>query len=333
MPQRRPSEPRRSRARSGSPADRRRRRRTLSESRSPRRSRSREVAVARPRSPASARATALAAQQPQPQAPGSAASAAVPEWLADLFGGEPQPQPQASAAIPLEIPLHLAPLITPMVLAGIRAASGAEVALREDMQHYGYSLAIITGTPQAVALARAMMQQNLGLAGESSNIVREIEVSGDPMVPIGAVELAQAELRLRASGVPMSIVPPQGPNDKGRVIIGPGPVAHVNVAETFVRKKLADMERELCYRQGRPVPLELKIPAICKYFTAGSCSLANKCQYCHTPEEVEIVRRISAEAKRKVAGGVARALPPPREAPGPVDNRTIVRTSETSALL
>jgi len=193
---------------------RRRRRRSCSRSRSPRRSRSREVVAARPPSPALVGTTALLAQQPQPQA--------VPDWLSDLFSAEPQPQPQASAATTLEIPLHLVPLITPMVLAGIRAASGAEVALREDMQHYGYSLAIITGTPQAVALAKIMMQQNLGLAGESSNIVREVEVTGDPMVPIGAVELAQAELRLKASGVPMSILPPQGPmiRDKLSLVLG-----------------------------------------------------------------------------------------------------------------
>jgi len=306
---------------------RRRRRRSCSRSRSPRRSRSREVVAARPPSPALVGTTALLAQQPQPQA--------VPDWLSDLFSAEPQPQPQASAATTLEIPLHLVPLITPMVLAGIRAASGAEVALREDMQHYGYSLAIITGTPQAVALAKIMMQQNLGLAGESSNIVREVEVTGDPMVPIGAVELAQAELRLKASGVPMSILPPQGPNDKGQIVIGPGPVAHVNVAETLVRKKLADMERELCWRQGRPVPLELKIPVQCKYFRdEGSCPLANKCQYCHTLEEVEVVRRISSEAKRKATGGINRTRPPLSEAFGPVDNRAVqIRTSKTSALL
>jgi len=305
---------------------RRRRRRSCSRSRSPRRSRSREVVAARPPSPALVGTTALLAQQPQPQA--------VPDWLSDLFSAEPQPQPQASAATTLEIPLHLVPLITPMVLAGIRAASGAEVALREDMQHYGYSLAIITGTPQAVALAKIMMQQNLGLAGESSNIVREVEVSGDPMVPIGAVELAQAELRLKASAVPMSIVPPRGPIDKAQIVIGPGPVAHVNVAETLVRKKLADMERELCFRQNRPMPLELKIPVQCKYFRAGNCPLANKCQYCHTFEEVEVVRRISSEAKRKATGGINRTRPPLSEAFGPVDNRAVqIRTSKTSALL
>merc|ERR1712151_999644 len=92
----------------------------------------------------------------------------------------------------------------------------------------------------------------------------------------------------------MGIVAPRAPGEKGRVNIGPGQVAHVAVAETLVRKKLADIELDLCYRQGRPVPPELKIPVSCKFFDlGGSCSLGGKCQYAHGPEELEVAQRMA----------------------------------------
>jgi len=232
----------------------------------------------------------------------------------------------------MEIPLHLAPLLTANGNEPIRricAATGADIALRQELQHLGYNLAIITGHPQAAAVAREMIMQVIGLAGGGSVITKEVEVSGDPMNSVGAVELALAELRHRSSGVQISIVPPRAPGERGRVSIGPGPVAHVAVAETLVRKKLADIELDLCYRQGRPVPPELKIPVPCKFFELGSCSLAGKCQYCHGREELEVAQRMSLPPGvegHTDFGPAAPAMPA-------LTDHTSGQTSETSALL
>jgi len=228
----------------------------------------------------------------------------------------------------MEIPLQLVPLLTAngnAPLNQICAISGAEITLRQDMQHLGYNLAIITGTAQATALAKDLVMQQIGLT-TGSIITKEVEVSGDPMRSVGAVELALAELRHKASGVQISIVPPRLPGERGRVSIGPGPVAHVAVAETLVRKKLADIELDMCYRQGRPVPPELKIPVQCKFFTLGSCSLAGKCQYCHGREELEVAQRMSrplgTEGRADQPGAAAPAPPalpaPPPALPAPV---------------
>jgi len=276
-------------------------------------------------------------------------ASAVPDWLADLFPQNGQLAPaiapvRPQAATPMEIPLALAPLLTANGNAPIRRIceqSGAEIALRQDMQHLGYNLAIITGTAQATALAKEMVMQQIGLTG-GSIITKEVEVSGDPMHSVGAVELALAELRHKASGVPISIVPPRAAGEKGRVSIGPGPVAHVAVAETLVRKKLADLELDLCYRQGRPVPPELKIPVPCKFFDLGSCSLAGKCQYCHGREELEVAQRMSLPPGVEGREGRPRrsALPAPVLLAGPSRGSEGRRpeaersqTSETSALL
>lgn len=270
--------------------------------------------------------------------PAAAAASAVPDWLADLFPGPPAPaaapaRPQA--ATPMEVPLQLVPLLTANgneALTRICALSGAEIALRQDMQHLGYSLAIITGTAQATALAKDMVMMQIGLTG-GSIITKEVEVSGDPSRSAGAVELVLAELRQKAMGVQVSVVPPKGPGERGRISIGPGPVAHIAVAETLVRKKLADIELDLCYRQGRPVPPELKIPVLCKFFELGSCSLAGKCQYCHGKEEREVARRMAmppgAAAERGAAAAVTAAAAPAAASASAAEGRT----SETSALL
>lgn len=250
----------------------------------------------------------------------------------------------------MEIPLHLVPLLTANgqePLRRICASSGAEIALRQDMQHYGYNLAFITGPPQATALAKEMVMHQIGLTG-GSVITKEVEVSGDPMNSLGAIEMALSELRNKAMGVQMSIVPPRVAGERGRISIGPGPVAHIAVAETCVRKKLADIELDLCYKQGRPVPLDLKLPLLCKYFEAGSCSLAAKCQYCHGREELSVAQHYSRPRgvdnnRSQLPQLTASPSPPPATGMAPnaaaARNAAMMevpasgRTSETSALL
>lgn len=198
-------------------------------------------------------------------------------------------------------------------------ASGADIQLRQELQHLGYSLAIITGTPEASQRAKEMLQQQVGLMG-GGHITKEIEVATDNRDTQHAVELALEELRKRkADDVPVRILHPEMPGSKVRVSIGPGSVAHVATTEQLIRKKLNGIELDLCYRQGRPVPIEKKVAIKCKYFNAGSCPQAQMCQYCHGDEELAVAQRASLPSGANTAamGGNQRALP----APPPIEQR------------
>mmetsp|Transcript_64782 Transcript_64782/g.186173 ORF Transcript_64782/g.186173 Transcript_64782/m.186173 type:complete len:366 (-) Transcript_64782:32-1129(-) len=231
-------------------------------------------------------------------APAAAAGGGVPDWLSDLFGGGPVREVKTS--VPMEIPLPLVPLLTMDDNAPIRTimgATGTEITLRHDMQHYGYGLCIITGSAQAVAEAKTLVMAHVGLGGvggRSSMMIKEVEtLLGDVKLSSEACDRAMAELRLKGHAVPFKILAAEAFGQKVRIVVGPGPVAHVSVAEQLVRKKISELELESCYRQGRPIPPELKVPMICKYYRGGSCASGAKCHYCHTPEEVEIARKAS----------------------------------------
>lgn len=256
----------------------------------------------------------VGAQIPPPSAVATTAPAApaapsggggVPDWLSDLFpqgggggGGQVSTLSEMRTSQPQEVPLHLVPLLMADDNAAIKrimAASGADIALRQDMQHLGYGLAIISGTAQAVATAKALLFDAIGLGslGGSTMITKEVEAgsSCDVKLTGEAVEIAALELRPKANNVPIRILPPEGPGQRVKVSIGPGQVAHVSAAEQLVKKKVAEVELEQCYRLGRPVPPELKIPVICKYYRLSTCSSGAKCQYCHTPEEIAVARK------------------------------------------
>jgi len=101
------------------------------------------------------------------------------------------------------------------------------------------------------------------------------------------------DLRQKAGGVPMSIILPDGPREKMRLVIGPGQVAHVAVAEHIIQKKLSAIELDRCCKQGRPVPPELKRPKLCKFFQLGTCHFGSSCQHCHGDEELEVAQQAS----------------------------------------
>merc|ERR1712217_253060 len=109
---------------------------------------------------------------------------------------------------------------------------------------------------------------------------------------------------------------------KVAVLVGPGAVAHVAVAESLIRKKINDFELDLCYRQGRPVPAELKIPVPCRFFDAGDCSLGGRCQYTHGLEELEVAKRMSHPSGSQLPEGTKA-----------IDALVGVKTSPTSAIL
>lgn len=172
----------------------------------------------------------------------------------------------------------------------ISSASGAVIQIRQDMQHLGYSLCIMTGTPESLAKATDMVKQQVGLS--SGFVTKEIETAADHRSAHGALDLALADMQKRKAGdVPIKLLPPDGPGAKVRVCIGPGPVFLVSMAEQLIRKKLCDVELDLCWKQGRPVPIEKKVAVLCKYFESGSCALAGSCSYCHGTQELAMAQR------------------------------------------
>merc|ERR1712224_56281 len=42
---------------------------------------------------------------------------------------------------------------------------------------------------------------------------------------------------------------------------------------------------------GRPVPIEMKVAVLCKYWEAGQCSLSGCCSYCHGPQELALAQK------------------------------------------
>jgi len=256
-----------------------------------------------------------------PSMPNAPVSGGVPDWLSDLF-----PQGQvAKQSVHMEVPLHLAPLLAADGQAALRRISqitGAEIALRQDMQHLGYSLAIITGLPDSISKTKELIMEAIGFGAAGAaqgggQITKEVEAptedGNDTRHMAEAVDLALAELRPKVSTVQLRIMLPELPGQKHKIVIGPGPVAHVAVAEQLVQKKMRELALDRCYRQGRPVPNELKVPMICKFYRMGAtCSLGGKCPYCHTQEELLVAKKVHVPGGEQVAACLA---PNPEFAP------------------
>jgi len=145
----------------------------------------------------------------------------------------------------------------------ISAETGAIIQIRQDMQHFGYSLCLMTGTPDKLAKATELVKQRCGLSGGS--VTKEVETSADIVAAQKAVELGLVDMRKRKTGdVPVRVLPPDAPGARLRISIGPGPV-HLSMAEQLIRKKVTAIELDLCYKQKRPVPIDMKVAVLCKY--------------------------------------------------------------------
>lgn len=219
-------------------------------------------------------------------------AASVPDWMKDLMPSSAPARP-VTTTTQVEIPLNLIGLLTADCEAPVRrieAASGAFLQIRQDMQHFGYSLVIMTGKPDSLAKATEMVKQQVGLSG--GHVTKEIETTADHRSAHSALELALEDLRKRKAGdVPLRIQPPGVPGGKLRVIIGPAPVFLVSMAEQLIRKKLSDKELDLCWKQGRPVPIEMKVAVLCKFWEAGQCSSGGCCSYSHGTQELAMAQR------------------------------------------
>lgn len=324
---------RRDDSRSPSPRGARRRGRPTYDSRSPGRGRARRKSSrgrgydrSRSRSERAAAAAKPFGERKQEQAVSVPAAAAVPgdvpDWLADMFPGGAPGQPMAPApppitTEPIEIPLQLCGILlqdNQSAMKSIMNASGANISLRQELQHLGYSLGIITGTPDACAKAKEMLQQQMGLTG-SGPITKEIEIATYNRSTEDAVKFAFEELRKRkADNVPVRIVMPEMPGAKVKVSIGPGSVAHVATVEQVIRKKLRSLELDDCYYQGKPVPPEKKVAIMCKYYRDGCCPRGVGCNYAHGEEELAVAQRHSLPPGADISLQQPRALPAPAPA-------------------
>lgn len=222
-------------------------------------------------------------------------------------GGQSTPAPirPATTTSQVEIPLSLVGNLTQDNEAPVRqisAETGAIIQIRQDMQHFGYSLCLMTGTPDKLAKATELVKQRCGLSGGS--VTKEVETSADIVAAQKAVELGLVDMRKRKTGdVPVRVLPPDAPGARLRISIGPGPVHLVSMAEQLIRKKVTAIELDLCYKQKRPVPIDMKVAVLCKYFEAGTCTLGGGCMYSHGAQEFTLVQRAHMPAGAENARG------------------------------
>mmetsp|Transcript_29077 Transcript_29077/g.52989 ORF Transcript_29077/g.52989 Transcript_29077/m.52989 type:complete len:279 (+) Transcript_29077:71-907(+) len=134
----------------------------------------------------------VAVPPPQPAAPAASAPAApaeagaaggsVPDWLSDLVpkdgsGGSTVPgvpsgvaplAPRREVMIPQQYVSRLIGRGGEVIMA-ICHQTGADVRIRQDTKDLGYSIAVITGTPETASLAEAMVVEKLSAAGMRIN--------------------------------------------------------------------------------------------------------------------------------------------------------------------
>lgn len=229
------------------------------------------------------------APEKKPAAPAAGASKEVPDWLKDLMpsgsaGGPAVPRP---ASKPVIIPQHLVNLLTSNgeeIIRKIAAASGVDISLRQDTQHLGYSIAVVSGGAAEIVSAEEMLKQQLGLGGGNS-ITKEIDVHGEYLNAIlGPNGLTLADIRQKAGGVQIDL---KATGRAVRFIIGPGALVHVTTAEQLIRRKVTETELDMLSRRNRgPVQgLPARLPPggqlPCMYFAQGHCVNGPACQFAH----------------------------------------------------
>eukprot|EP00933_Yihiella_yeosuensis_P031642 TRINITY_DN25216_c0_g1_i1.p1 TRINITY_DN25216_c0_g1~~TRINITY_DN25216_c0_g1_i1.p1 ORF type:complete len:403 (+),score=94.89 TRINITY_DN25216_c0_g1_i1:125-1333(+) len=304
-------------------------------------------------------------------APKAAAKASVPDWLSDLFpggggGGAPEPQPAqaashlfvpgqvsvlggaskaavAASSKPIVVPQHLVGLLAAdnqQAVLDIQRATGADISLRQDTQHLGYSIAVISGTAQQVAAGEAMLKTKIGLGGggAGTSATKEIDVQREHLDAIlGPGGYALAEIRTRAGGIAVDFRMPQFANMPVKLIIGPGNSQNIITAEQLIRKKMADFDLNMLARRnrgqfaaslcphyakgyctngsnclfihvndGEEVRPEDKLAAPCRAFQRGNCARGKACLYTHSEEELKAaIKSLAAATQKKPGTGAA----------------------------
>eukprot|EP00931_Biecheleriopsis_adriatica_P021586 TRINITY_DN14078_c0_g2_i1.p1 TRINITY_DN14078_c0_g2~~TRINITY_DN14078_c0_g2_i1.p1 ORF type:complete len:380 (+),score=71.84 TRINITY_DN14078_c0_g2_i1:32-1171(+) len=178
-----------------------------------------------------------AAVPPQATVPQPAAQlSAVPDWLADLVGGSSVSAQQARGSrreviVPQQ---NVARLIGKggENITAITNMTGAEVKVNQGSKEMGYSLAIITGHPDAVDNAERLIRQKIGISATGS-ATKEV-----PILPEHVSAVSASAIRLRQQcGCQVEIrhIPGAG----HRAIIGPGTQEQLMVGEQLLTATVA----------------------------------------------------------------------------------------------
>jgi len=199
-----------------------------------------------PKSPEPARPAANGTAAPAAAAAAAPAAAGgdVPDWLSDLF--------QASPAGPLLPRMPHREVMVPQqfvarligrggeVIMGIVNATGADVKIRQETKDLGYSLAVITGAPEAMDTAERMVRQKLGITGPVIG-TKELPIAAEHLGAVLANKAAWlADIRTRSGGLQAEIRPPEVPGMPHRAVLGPGREEQLLIAEQVLTSKIAE---------------------------------------------------------------------------------------------
>uniref|UniRef100_A0A7S1S5D4 K Homology domain-containing protein n=1 Tax=Alexandrium catenella TaxID=2925 RepID=A0A7S1S5D4_ALECA len=210
------------------------------------RHRSPDAAASRSRSGSRARRKDRSAEPARPEGDDAAAGAQVPDWLTDLVqtpaapaaGAVPRPQ-RREVMVPQQFVARLIGRGGETIM-GICNATGADVKIRQETKEMGYSLAVITGPPDAMEKADIMVRQKLGLSSTgvaTKEVPIPAEIVGSIIGPNGAT---LAEIRAMAGGMPVEVRPPDIAGMPHRAILGPGQQEQLLIVEHLLTGKMAE---------------------------------------------------------------------------------------------
>ncbi|CAL1167482.1 unnamed protein product [Cladocopium goreaui] len=200
----------------------------------------------------------------QPPLPPGAAAASppdVPDWLTDIFtGSSAQAGPNSETMLAelrpkgpfreVQVPQRLVARLIGKggeVIMSMCSSTGADIKVRQETKHLGYSLAIITGPEKAMKVAEELVKQRLGIAGENAG-TREMLIASEHVSSlIGPRGATITEMRLKCNNLNIEIRPsdtPENTNASHKVIMGPGDVSQLNMAEVPATQQAKPVEPE-----------------------------------------------------------------------------------------
>lgn len=175
----------------------------------------------------------IGAPVPPVALPSAAQMSAVPDWLADLVGGSSVPQQLARGSrrevmVPQQ---NVARLIGKggENITAISNMTGAEIKVNQGTKDMGYSLAVLTGHPDAVDQAERLVRQKLGMSSTSMS-TKEIPIQQQH---VGVIAYSLPRIRQQSGGCPAEV--------KGlRVIAGPATPEQLMIFEQLVTATIAE---------------------------------------------------------------------------------------------
>jgi len=173
----------------------------------------------------------------------------VPDWLQDLFGGQNSGGNVAGPLLRPRVP-HREVMVPQQCVArligkggetimAICNTTGADVKIRQETKELGYSLAIITGHPDAMDAAERLVRQKLGLSGTgfaSKELTLQTEHVPTVMGPKGAT---LARIRQQSGNLAIELRPPDVPGMPHTAMLGPGSQEQLMVAEQLIMAAVA----------------------------------------------------------------------------------------------